>query len=104
LPEFVQDDTPGAVTQLSLAAAACLADGNDLILTTAGLPDSPLGKHLIAQRLGAVVSQLLTHAAVAGLVLTGGDIAAAVCEALGAQLLRLDGEVQPGMAIGRLID
>jgi uncharacterized protein YgbK (DUF1537 family) len=102
--EFVQTDLPGAVTQLVESAAACLAQGDDVILTTTGMPDSPLGKHWIAKRLGAVASQLLTRAAVAGLVLTGGDIAAAVCAALGAQVLELDGEVQPGIAIGRLFD
>ncbi len=44
---------------------------------------------------------MLTRVAVSGLVLTGGDIATAVCAALGAGTLWLQGEVQPGIAVDR---
>ncbi|MCL5275041.1 MAG: hypothetical protein M1434_09920 [Chloroflexi bacterium] len=102
--DFITGAATGAVSQLAQAACDILATGRDVILTTAGTGDSPLGKDAIAQRFGALVTQVLARVDVAALVLTGGDIAAAVCTALGAQRLRLHGELQPGIALGELAD
>ena len=74
------------------------------ILTTCGLPESPLGRGGMAQALGAVVAQVASRIALGALVLTGGDIATAVCNSLGASWLALCGEAQPGIALGQLAD
>ncbi len=84
------------------AAMAALNGGYDVILTTPGRADSPLGKDTVAQRFGALAAQVLAQSDVMALTLTGGDIAAAVCAALGAHGLRLRSELQPGIALGEL--
>jgi D-threonate/D-erythronate kinase len=99
------------------------------VLTTSGLPDLPIsGSTLVAHLAEAAVAALLAIAAGAtahdasgslnrglqhpctplppdrfGLVLTGGDTAIAVSQALEADALRLNGEVTVGMPWGRLV-
>ena len=81
-----------------------LAAGRDVIVTTADTGDSPLGAEGVAARLGLAVREVLSRAhIVGGVVLTGGDIAAAVCAALEAFAIRLRGEVRAGMPWGILI-
>jgi uncharacterized protein YgbK (DUF1537 family) len=81
-----------------------LAAGRDVIVTTADTGDSPLGAGAVAARLGLAVREVLSRAhIVGGVVLTGGDIAAAVCAALEAFAIRLRGEVRAGMPWGILI-
>jgi uncharacterized protein YgbK (DUF1537 family) len=86
------------------ALAETLRSGQPAILTTAGLPLSPMGDELIAGRLAAVASWLVEAGLVGGLVLTGGDTAAAVCRRLGTSLIELHGEPMPGIAAGALLD
>jgi uncharacterized protein YgbK (DUF1537 family) len=74
------------------------------VLSTAGLPELPLGREVVAQWLGAVVAEMAREFALGRLVLTGGDVATAVCAALGAHWLTLCGEAQPGIAVGQLAD
>jgi len=84
--------------------AGHLAAGRDVIVTTADTGDSPLGAGAVAARLAEVARGVMSRAhIVGGLVLTGGDIAAAVCAALGATAIRLRGEVRPGIPWGILI-
>jgi len=59
---------------------------------------------MVAAQLGRVARAAANDGRVKGLVLTGGDIAAAVCSALAASSLWLRGEVQPGIAWGMLLD
>jgi uncharacterized protein YgbK (DUF1537 family) len=80
-----------------------LADGEHVILTTAGLDDAPRGEQAMASRLASVVRELAAGSWLGGLVLTGGDIAAAACAALEADALWLHGETQPGIAWGVLL-
>jgi uncharacterized protein YgbK (DUF1537 family) len=58
--------------------------------------------HRIAVIMGQMASRLLDKQAVAGIVLTGGDIAKQVITQLGASELTLIGEVETGVPIGRL--
>ena len=102
--DFMAGDGTGPVAQFTQLVCAALADQRDVILTTAGAGNSPLGKIAIAQRFGVLAAQVLARVDVAALVLTGGDIAAAVCTALGAHSLWLRGELQPGIALGELAD
>ena len=79
-----------------------LARGQSVALTTAGLAASPRGRTAVAERLAEVAASPRVQGAVGGLVLTGGDVAAAVLAALGASALRLGGEVAPGQPWGVL--
>ena len=100
--EEAEDRLEGIATSLALVAA--LRAGQPVILTTAGLPLSPLGDAVIAGRLAKVASSVVKAGLVGGLLLTGGDTAAAVCQRLGAHLIELTGEPLPGIAAGALLD
>jgi uncharacterized protein YgbK (DUF1537 family) len=103
---LAQDAHPAqAIAETAGLAAARLAAGQSAVVTAAGLPDCPRGAREMARRLGELAAAVVDRApALAGLVLTGGDIAAATCAALDGGLVRLRGEVQPGIAIGWLVD
>ena len=88
----------GTVTQV----ATHLAAGRSVVLTTLGLAPSPRGGHVVAARLAQIVAAPEVSSQVRGLVLTGGDVAAAVCTALGTTALWLRGEILPGIPWGRL--
>jgi uncharacterized protein YgbK (DUF1537 family) len=92
----------GAVECIIERASEHLAHGQNVVLTTAGLDESPLGEQVVADSLAQVAFGLAAQRLVGGLVLTGGDIAAAVCTALGATTLWLRGEIQPGIPWGVL--
>ena len=77
-----------------------LGRGQSVALTTAGLAPSPLGGRAVAQRLAQVVAAPRVRDAVGGLVLTGGDVAAATLAAIDASALRLGGEIAPGQPWG----
>ena len=79
-----------------------LAAGRSTVLTTLGLAPCPLGGHLVAGRLGHIVAAPEVSHQVGGLVLTGGDVAKAVCSALNATALWLEGEITPGIPWGVL--
>jgi uncharacterized protein YgbK (DUF1537 family) len=90
--------------ELAVSLAETLRSGQPAILTTAGLPLSPLGDETVARRLAEVAGWLVEAGLVGGLALTGGDTAAAVCRQLGASLIELYGEPAPGIAAGSLLD
>jgi uncharacterized protein YgbK (DUF1537 family) len=92
--------------ELASALAEILCAGQPAILTTAGLPTAqrPDGDEMVAGRLAAVAGKLVEDGLVGGLLLTGGDTAAAVCHRLGASLIELHGEPVPGIASGSLLD
>lgn len=105
-PEFGQPNVHHIESQSLVArqAQAVITAGRDAIVTAAAMELSPLGKDVIAHRLGAMAAQVLAGVTPGTLVLTGGDIATAVCAALGANGITLLGELQPGIAFGRLAD
>ncbi|MCC6791961.1 MAG: four-carbon acid sugar kinase family protein [Thermomicrobiales bacterium] len=76
---------------------AALARGDSVILTSAGLLRSPRGAAAVAARLASVLQSSRVRASIGGLVLTGGDVAAAACRALGASALWLRGEVRTAL-------
>ena len=53
--------------------------------------------------LGTVLERVCRVLTPAGLVLTGGDVAATVCAALSAEAIQIVGEVEPVVPIGRLV-
>ena len=58
----------------------------------------------ICAGLASLASGVMSSVPLGGLILTGGETAAAVCRALGCAALDLGGEVQPGVVWGRLGD
>lgn len=72
------------------------------ILTTVGLDDVPIEGRVLAARLAEITQMVVASRRVGKLVLSGGDIATAVCQALEADVLWLRGEVEPGVPYGNL--
>lgn len=101
--EFFVADGHSAVAATAQTVIAQLTAHGHALLSTCDLPESALGRQAIAERLAAVVALVAQQVALGGLVLTGGDVAAATCAALGAHLLWLDGEAQPGIALGHVM-
>ena len=74
--------------------------------------EAALAKGMDAAEVPGKVSEALAKAAViairelriGGIILTGGDTAAAVTSYLGSSSVDLVGEVSPGIPIGRLVD
>jgi len=98
------DGDAATMGRIAQAAAGWLAAGRNVVLTTTGLADSPSGPQAVAACLAQVTCRLVAGGYVAGLILTGGDVAGAVCAALGASALCLQGEVGPGVAWGFIVD
>ena len=92
---------PEAVVE---AICATLAGAGRALLSTCALPESTLGREQVAERLGEIVALVARRMPLHRLVLTGGDVAIAVCRALEAHWLMLHGEAQPGIAQGQLAD
>ncbi|MFQ5828823.1 MAG: four-carbon acid sugar kinase family protein [Candidatus Methylomirabilia bacterium] len=101
-PEFVITDGK-AIERSAQSVVAHLAAGRDVILTTAGLDEAPMGGQPVAVGLGRIACAVVARTHVGGLVLTGGDVAAAVCAELGTSALWLMGEVQPGIALSVML-
>ena len=95
-------DGADSADELVGEVAAHLAAGQTTVLTTVGLAASPLGGSAVADLLARVVVSPPVLGSIGGLVLTGGDVTAAVCAALGATALWLGGEVAPGQPWGVL--
>ena len=96
------DDLATAVDATVAEVAAHLAAGQSTALTTAGLAPCARGGQSVAARLAQIVAAPEVSGQVGGLVLTGGDVAAAVCAALDASALWLGGEISPGLPWGVL--
>jgi len=100
------DDAHRRLASKAHSAAAGLEAGNTVVISTRSLSDSPGKERVVAACLALLTAFILdsvTHFP-AGLVLTGGDIAAAVCENLSCSSLRLLDELEPGLALGRMVD
>jgi uncharacterized protein YgbK (DUF1537 family) len=58
---------------------------------------------LIMERFGSLVEEILRHKRPSGLILSGGETAFHVLRALGTSALILDGEVETGIPIGKVL-
>lgn len=109
LPTALRRD---AAAQRERVAAACqeaLAKNQDLIVATVPL-STEVGATMmsrdsaVAATLGPMVASAMRPGDWAGLVVTGGDTAVSVCEAMGVGALAIEGEVEPGVPYGRLLE
>jgi uncharacterized protein YgbK (DUF1537 family) len=98
---FVRDAS-GGIQATAERITALLADKHDAILTTVGLRMVDTSGQEIADRLARTVWNVLDSVHAGGLVLTGGDVAMAVCTALDASAIWIRGEVLPGIPWGIL--
>jgi uncharacterized protein YgbK (DUF1537 family) len=87
---------------IAMQAATELEAGRHVIVTTAGLPRCRLGAVVVAERIAQIAATPRVRIAAGGMMVTGGDAAAAVCAALGATAIRLQGEVRPAIPWGSL--
>jgi uncharacterized protein YgbK (DUF1537 family) len=103
LPQEVIDDPNSTLTGTLEAVSAHLAAGRTTAVTTAGLNPSASSERAVASRLAEVATspQLRDH--IGGMVLTGGDVAAAVCGALHTTGMDLGGEIYAGQPWACLI-
>jgi uncharacterized protein YgbK (DUF1537 family) len=95
-------DASGGIQATAERITALLADKHDAILTTVGLRMVDTSGQEIADRLARTVWNVLDSVHAGGLVLTGGDVAMAVCTALDASAIWIRGEVLPGIPWGIL--
>ena len=63
----------------------------------------PALKELTARVLARIAVRAIRRWDVAGLILTGGDVAKETCEALGATGVRILKELEPGVVVGEVI-
>ncbi|HEY8370628.1 MAG TPA: four-carbon acid sugar kinase family protein, partial [Thermodesulfobacteriota bacterium] len=83
-----------------------LGKGQSVIVTTYGLrePEDDAAIKGVYRFLGKLAKEILAEPnLVAGLVLTGGEMAFQILQALDAAGVRLEGEVEPAIPFGRLI-
>ncbi|MEM7031579.1 MAG: four-carbon acid sugar kinase family protein [Chloroflexota bacterium] len=85
-------------------ALAMLRQEKQVVISTSGLPKQGLDGQTIASQLGEMVQTILAATPIGGLILTGGDIAMAVCTALQSTAICLDTEIEPGIPSGTLND
>ena len=102
LTQAMIDDPSASLAPVTRVVAKHLERGESIAVTTAGLAPSTRQERSVACRLAEVVASLPTLDRLGGLVLTGGDVAAAVCEALGATATWLGGEIYAGQPWGIL--
>jgi D-threonate/D-erythronate kinase len=91
------------VGRLAREVGAELGAGRDVVLTASFTPLIAGGGERVAGLLAEVVGRVAGRALLAGLVLTGGDMAVAACRALSVEALRIAAEVQPGVPGGQLV-
>lgn len=104
LPQAALDDPASSLAAAITALAGHLAAGRTTVVTTVGLSPSASGERVVAARLAEAATAPGVRERAGGLVLTGGDVAAAVCAALRSRGIALGGEVYAGQPWGQLID
>ncbi len=92
----------GVIDTRARDLVAALVAG-DAILTTHGEPRIAGADGAVAAVLARIAAQALERVRPGALVLTGGDVAMAVCRALGAEAVAVGGELEPGVPWGRLV-
>jgi D-threonate/D-erythronate kinase len=79
-----------------------LSRGKNVIITSQTPRTEEYTPELVRQVLGKLVKEIIYRANPGMLVMTGGDVAAAVCRELEVTGVTLHGEIEPGMPVGSL--
>jgi len=95
-------DPDREIGRMMCEATQLLSSTHSVALSAVDSPYMPGLSGSVAEALGKMAARLVAKHAIAGLVLTGGDVALAACAALGAEALSLIGEVAPGIPVGRI--
>jgi uncharacterized protein YgbK (DUF1537 family) len=82
--------------------SAAFAESRDVTLTTCETPQSSMPGHEIARALAALATDPRVRDAYDAMILTGGDVASAVCARLEADAIWLGGDVLPAIPWGAL--
>lgn len=94
--------SPGEATEIRSRVEGLLATGRNVAVTTTfSKYQEGRGKEA-ADELAAQAAPVIERGLVAGVFMTGGDIARALCRRLGAAAIRALGEIQPGVAMSEL--
>ncbi len=89
--------------QVAADVLRLLSEHNVVAVSSSLSAYAPGLRHTMAPVLGAIVSRVLEKYPLAGLFLSGGDVARAVCGEKGIQALRILGEIQPGVVVGEAV-
>ena len=100
--ELIPLAAEGEESQAVDRAVELLGQGRNVALTTTFSRYREGQGMAIARLLAGAAGEVLARRPVAGLFVTGGDVARAVCHLLGATALQALGEVQPGVPAGLL--
>ena len=100
--EIVEFSPGSDSSEVLTRARALLRDGGSVALTTTFSEYQEGRGKEAAEELARAAASILREQLVAGIFMTGGDIARAVCRQLGATALHAVGEVQPGVAMAEL--
>ncbi len=98
-PDSLDDASIEAVVQ---QAVDHIQQKHDVIIASHRVGSGVSGDAEVATRLATVTKRILEREKPGGLILTGGDVASAVCRVMNAKAIDLLGEVQPGIPFGRL--
>jgi len=102
--EFVlRKGKQGKINQLTKEVGGFINCGKSVIITSALGQHVPALKELTARVLARIAVRAIRRWDVAGLILTGGDVAKETCEALGATGVRILKELEPGVVVGEVI-
>ena len=94
---------PGKVGSIVEEIDHFLGQGKSVALSSVFSRFMPTLKQQVATIMAEAVAGIVNSNRLAGLFLSGGDIAAAVCRSLSVSAIRVHGEVEPGVPAGELI-
>ncbi len=89
--------------QLASDIVSLLSENRTVVVSSSLSDYAPQLRHTMAPILGAIVLRVLATGTLAGLFLSGGDVARAVCGDDGIQALRILGDLQPGVIVGEAV-
>ena len=89
--------------QLAREVGEFLRCGRNVIITSAFSQYMPILKGTIARILAEIAVRAVRQREVAGLVLTGGDVAREICEALSVNGIKILRELEPGVVVGEMM-
>ena len=96
-PKSITRWSESEIKRLVDETSEAISSGADTILTVTGCDSAEIPGHAIAAQLATIVNSESILENVSGLILTGGDNALAVCDALAVDCLWLRGEVLPAV-------